>query len=75
MKLRKKKVDEYDEHGLHLSLRWDLFIVGSSVFVPTITPRKAGRWFKKQGAKKGMEVEFKAGQENGIYGVRLFRKS
>ena len=74
MSIRRKADDEYDEHGIHYAVPWDLFIVGSSVFVPTITPRKVGRWFRRQGDKRGMKIEFDVGVEKGVYGVRVYRK-
>ena len=74
MNLRIPNKDEHNEFGIHYAMPWELLIPGSSVFVPTLTPRRVGRWFKRRGEERGMVLSFTAGVENGIYGVRLVRE-
>ena len=75
MKLRTKHPDEWDERGTHMAIPWDLFLVNSSVFVPTLTPRKAAAHFRRVGKRKGMGLRAEVGSERGVYGVRLYRET
>ncbi len=59
--------------GVSLRIEWDLFLIGTSIFVPTLEQDKTLKQLQKFCAKAGMRTKGKRVIYNGMMGVRLWR--
>jgi len=59
--------------GIRVTIHWDTFTVGTSLFVPCINSKKAREQLKKITNKKGFKTESRVSTENGLLGIRVWR--
>jgi hypothetical protein len=68
------RLDEFDPDGLIIKVEWDKFIVGSSIFVPSINHIKLREQALELAKAKGWEIEMRRRVEGKILGLRIWRK-
>ena len=59
--------------GIELDVDWDLFTIGSSVFIPCVNTIRASRQVKHITAKMNMLVQVTTREENEKWGIRVWR--
>jgi hypothetical protein len=59
--------------GVLLTLRWDAFEVGMSLFIPAIDLRKLNKQVQKIASEKGWKLEGRERIETGRLGMRFWR--
>lgn len=62
-----------DPDGVEIGVEWDMFSVGSSVFIPCVNTVKASRQVKHITAKMNMLVQVTTRSENNKWGIRVWR--
>jgi len=67
-------LDDLDPDGLAIKVDWDKFIVGSSIFVPSINHIKLKDQIAEIAKRRGWEVETRRRIEGKILGLRIWRK-
>lgn len=73
MATRAVKIDELYPDGIPISVDWDAWEVGMSVFVPCTGLNKAGKHARAIAKRKGYEVVARSCIEGGYLGVRIWR--
>jgi hypothetical protein len=66
-------IDDIAPDGVRFDIDWDLFKVGSSIFIPCVNTEELVREVAGVMTRRGWEVEFFPRIENGVWGVRFFR--
>jgi len=59
--------------GVPVVIEWHKFVVGSSFYIPTLTPDTLGEDIRRASSERGMKVKFQIRSENGTLGVRVWR--
>jgi len=62
-----------DPDGVEIKVAWDLFKIGSSVFIPCINTARAKKQVRKITDNMGYDVKMTARAENHKWGVRIWR--
>jgi hypothetical protein len=65
--------DDIDPDGVSLSVDWDLFVVGSSLFIPCINHKKAVRQVANATGLRSRDLTFIATIVDDKYGIRIWR--
>jgi hypothetical protein len=74
MTQRRLRLDEFDPDGLRITVDWDKFIVGTSIFVPSINHIKLREQALELAKSRGWEIEMRRRVESKILGLRIWRK-
>ena len=67
------RLDDLDPDGVKISIKWDKFVVGASVFIPCIDTEKAKKQLKRVASLKQYQISIQIRIENGMWGVRTWR--
>ena len=68
------KLDDLNPDGVHIVVKWEDMVVGSSVFIPCINTDKAIQQLKTIFVnRKGWDIRAKGVIENPHVGVRVWR--
>jgi len=59
--------------GLPVIIEWHKFVVGSSFYIPTLTPDTLAEDIKRTASERGMKVKFQIRSEGSTQGVRVWR--
>lgn len=59
--------------GVPMSIDWDKFGIGASVYIPCINTVKASKQVKYLTARLDMRVQITTRSENGKWGIRVWR--
>lgn len=59
--------------GVPLLIQWEKFKVGSSFYIPTLTPEVLVRKIKEEAKKGNMTVRWQRRLEGNTMGVRIWR--
>lgn len=62
-----------ETHGIPIDIRWDLFQVGTSFFVPGIDREELDRHIRREMKRMNISVITRKVIENDILGVRVWR--
>ena len=59
--------------GVPVVIEWHKFAVGSSFYIPTLTPDTLAEDVGSAAKERGMVVRHRFSKESGTYGVRFWR--
>jgi len=59
--------------GVPVVIEWHKFVIGSSFYIPTLTPDTLTEEIKRAAQKRGMRVKSRFCLEYGTQGVRFWR--
>jgi hypothetical protein len=71
--MRAPRLDDLFPDGLPISVDWDQWDVGMSVFVPTLKPALAATQARAVARRKNYTLECRTAVENQHLGVRIWR--
>lgn len=67
------KIDDIAPDGVKITLDWDKFVVGSSMFIPCIDNEEAAKQVKRICKEKGFKITCKVVIYNEKLGLRIDR--
>lgn len=67
------KIDEIAPDGVKITLQWEKFVVGSSMFIPCIDVEEATKQVKRICKEKGFTITCKVVIYNDKFGLRITR--
>lgn len=70
-----RMVDELNPDGVRISVEWDKFVPGASVFVPTLNTEEAIKQAKEIAKLRHWKVATRVRIEAGRRGIRMWRVS
>lgn len=62
-----------ETHGIPIELRWDLFQIGTSFFVPGVDREKLDKQLRQEMRRLDIRVVVRQVVENDMLGVRVWR--
>jgi hypothetical protein len=59
--------------GVPVFIEWHKFVVGSSFYIPTLTPDTLAEEVRRAASERNMKVKFQFRKEGSTHGVRFWR--
>jgi hypothetical protein len=67
------RTDDLHPDGIRITIRWDKFVIGASLFVPCVNTTKAVQQLTTIASNSGQQITTKIVVENDMLGVRVWR--
>ncbi len=68
-----RRIDELNPDGVRMTVDWDAFVPGTSIFVPALNTEEAAKQARGIAQLRGWGVEVRLRIENGMRGIRVWR--